>query len=452
MNYISNAIEIPDAIIKNSSISSNKQVFRLTQFCIILSFATMGFGDYFFGINVSTNVATLFIYLTLLIQILSKTLRLPKFLSIIYIFIIIQTFILNSNNISSTGSIKHFIGLVIFSLSLFSFVSVHRDRIINIVQTYYRLVIIIVSISIIQIIIFVFTGISIIPQNILSGHVITGSSSLVPEIFSVLPRAIGLSTEPAHYALIILPGVYIALLVLLNRSGNLGFKNKKTAFIILVGYILSFSLVAFLGLFLCFVSILAYERKSGFLIKSIFVSLFVGLVLVISLTPIGSKATSFIKLQNDISGHEYTGEDLSAFALVSNMMVAKEALKSSHFLGTGLNTHKDSYDKTIYKQFQISQVLMELNKEDAGSLFIRITSEFGIPGILSLIIFLIHYRLGRNFESSSIKTINAMCLVVLISYCARTGSYLSINFILFVALYYYSFRILKTENSLIIQT
>jgi hypothetical protein len=137
--------------------------------------------------------------------------------------------------------------------------------------------------------------------------------------------------------------------------------------------------------------------------------------------------------------YEYTTSDLTGFALVSNILVANEGVKKSHYLGTGLNTHKDTYESTIYSQFSISQVLVEVNKQDAGSLFIRLPSEFGIPGIFAFLLFLYHYKIGKRVKSSPIKTINLMSLVVLISYSARNGGYLLVQLWFFAALFYYTY-------------
>lgn len=88
---------------------------------------------------------------------------------------------------------------------------------------------------------------------------------------------------------------------------------------------------------------------------------------------------------------------------------------------------------------------MELNKADAGSLFIRLTSEFGIPGISAFIFFLFHYKLGKKYKQSSIKYVNSLCIVILITYASRNGGYLSIEFWLFFALYYYTFIISRNN-------
>lgn len=422
------------------------QVYKLTKLLIMLSLATMGFGNHLLGINIFTNVSTFFIYFTLVLQILTRTLHFPRILMSIYIYIFIQTYILNLNNITLYSSIKQFFGIILFSLALFSFVSEYRYRITNIVQAYYKLVLIITGISILQLVLFVLLKISFIPQNILSGINVTGNIYFVPEMFEMFPRAVGLYTEPAHFAIMTLPGVYIALMVLQRRTSDLQIHNKFIAWFILIGFVLSFSLVGYLGLILCLLSIFAGKLKKNILSKIVIVLFFIGVFYSITQTKLISKITSLPVMFTNIENYEYTSSDLTGFALASNIAVANKGLEKSNYLGTGLNTHMDTYEEVVYSIFSNSQVIMELNNEDAASLFIRIISEFGIPGILALLIFFYHFKLGRNIGPSSLKTINGMCLVVLISYSIRNGNYLGVNFMLFSALYYYSFKLIKEDS------
>lgn len=423
--------------------------FKFNLLCILFALATNGFGDTIFGINLGSNVTTIFIYIALLFQLITSNLRFPKILLTIFLYIILQTFVINYSTISFISSLKQFIGIVLFSISIFSFISVYRYRIVDIVRGYYTFTFILAIIAIIQLILFLLFGISIIPQNFISGSFTTGGvNEFNPEILDIFPRAISLSTEPAHYAILILPGVYLAILVLIDRGSEFGVQSKKGAWTILIGFILSFSLVGYFGLILCVISIFGGKLKGNFFIKGLLTLVFVGAFYFISQTNLSSKITSLPKMLSGINEYEYTSSDLTGFALVSNILVAKEGLLKSKYLGTGLNTHSETYTTSIYNQFSVSQVILELNKDDAGSLFIRLVSEFGIPGITCFIIFLFYYRLGNKTSNSVLKTINSLSLIILISYSARNGSYLSINFILFFAIYYYTYILVEIDSHL----
>lgn len=434
---IAAAPPLRESIWKNLSLKVH--AFDLILYCFILALATSGMGSNIFGFPLFTDVSTLFIYLALLIQYLSGNLRLPKILILIYAGIVVQTFLINLFHIPLASTVKHFLGLIVFSISTFSFVSVYRDRILKMAQVYYYFTFGLACLAILQTLLFVLLGFSFLPQSMISGKPISGGRfSFTPEILDSIPRAIGLSSEPAHFAILLLPGVFIALLVLVGKGEPLGILNKKIASAILVGFVLSFSLVGYFGLLLCLISIFSSNLK-GNTLQKVSIMLFIGgAFYFIAQTNLMSKVTTLPKMFTNVSGFQYTSSDLTGFALASNMIVAREGLISSHYLGTGINTHQQTYDRVIYRLFSNSQVVMELNKENAGSMFIRLPSEFGLPGLLAFVFFLYRHRLGKK-QKSALNYINSLCLVILISYSARNGSYLSTYLWLFLAIYYYTF-------------
>lgn len=420
--------------------------FYFTIICYISSFVSSGLGNTIFNHFVYTDVSTLFIYIAILFQISTKTLRVPRILSILYIYIFFQTFLFNIRSLGDISIIKQYLGLVIFSISLFSFISINRNRIVQIVIIYYRFVFGITCVAILQTILCVFFENRIILTNIVFGNIFSLRINLYePEILGIIPRAIGLSGEPGHFAILALPGVYIALLVLLGRGREFGLQNKISAWIIFIGFVLSFSIVGYFGLILSVVHILRYDIKKRYILKISVIICSISAFFILTQTSIFAKVDSLIMMLKDIKGYEYTTSDLTGYALVSNMIVAKEALKKSNYLGTGLNTHSYTYDAIIYNHFYSTQILMELNKIDAGSLFIRLTSEFGLPGIIAFLLFLFHYRLNKKIRSTPMKSINGMCLVILISYSVRNGGYLSQYLWLFAAIYYYTYLLQRKD-------
>jgi hypothetical protein len=160
---------------------------------------------------------------------------------------------------------------------------------------------------------------------------------------------------------------------------------------------------------------------------------------------IWSKLTSLVNISQAPTDFDYSGNDLSGFALVSNFFVAANALTGSHYLGTGLNTHQFNYDAYLPTIFSRSQVIMDLNREDAGSLYIRVASEFGIPGLFAMLWFLFAFKVRTGSQESPYRILNDMCLVFLLVYGARTGAYLDIRLWLFAAIYYYTYKMDCTE-------
>lgn len=426
----------------------DKLNYKITLTCFLIAFTTLGFGNHLFGVVLPTDVSTFLICIIFIIQLLSNSLQFSRLLLFTWLYIFFQTFILNWLYIDFQSSFKHFIGLVLFSVVSFSFLSRNRDKLNSIIQIYYKFCFYLVCLAIIQLFFFVAFDFSFLPQNIIAGSLVFGgSNSFVPEVFGIFPRAVGLSTEPASYVAILLPAVYIALNILIGNGKLFGVYNKTIAFIILLGFIISFSIVGYFGLVLCLVSIFRKRLKTNFFRSSLIILIFIGLGVFLLASPLGGKIYSFINVSQDITGADYTGNDATSFALLSNLMVAIKGLEISHFMGTGLNTHVITYDATINAIFLDSQILLELNKENAGALFIRIPSEFGLPGLIAFIWFLIHFKVKSDNIKTPFGAINSLCLTFLIMYSSRTGHYLSVLFMFFLAMYYYTYVLSKKQLS-----
>lgn len=430
--------------------TSRKIGFPFLITCYILAFATQGFGDFRIAF-INESFSTYFIYLAFIFQFVTRKLRFPKLLLGIYLYIFIQSYVFNLLNINIASSASHFLGFILFSLSIFSFLSVYRNRILDVVRIYYKFVFGVVCFVFLQTALFIFFGLSFKPQQILWGSVIANMNNpFVVAMLNFLPRAVGLSTEPTHYAIIILPGVYLALLVLIGKGSQLKLESKKIAVIILIGVILSFSLVGYFGLFLCLISIFASKSKGKLIVKAGLAVFFLAFIYIISSSSLMYKLNKLPTMFSEgIESYEYTTSDLSGFALASNLLVARESLKKSHYLGTGFNTHKDSYDREIYRIFSESQVIMELNRTGAGSLYIRILSEFGIPGILIFFYFIFHFWIRKAITASPLKYINNMSLMMIICYCTREESYINIYLSFFMALSYYTFISWRKKGTII---
>jgi hypothetical protein len=193
-------------------------LFKLQFLCFVSALFMDGFGNIIFGFVLPTNVSTIFIFLALIFQLTFGKFRIPVFLIIIYTYITIQTFVFNFSESLFSSSLVHFIGMVLYSVTAFSFVSAYRNLMLNMVQNYYKFCLIIACIAILQSIVFVVIGKSISLHQILGGPPMHEMSA---EIFGLLPRATGTASEPTTFATILMPGVYISLLVLAGR-GKIG--------------------------------------------------------------------------------------------------------------------------------------------------------------------------------------------------------------------------------------
>jgi len=412
-------------------------IFKAQLLLFLVALLMIGFGNDIFGVALPTNVSTICILLSLLVQLVSGVFRIQLFLMVIFTYVVIQTFLFNYDEALFFRSVVHFAGLILFSITIFSFISAYRYRIPYIIKMYYRFCFVIASMAIIQSIVFIVFNKTISFQYILNGP---QRPEMLPEIFGFFPRSPGIASEPATFAIILMPGMYLSLLVLMGRGQSLLLKSRMAAIVILIAFILTFSLVGYMGLILS-ILLLAIRSSSRVRLAAVFgaLSIVFGLVFLFSSTIIVTKLTGLYSMTKNPQEYTYTTNDLSGFALISNALVAREAVLRSYYLGMGLNTHESTYDETIDTLFDRSQIIYELNKKDAGSLFIRLISEFGVPGLLLLLFFILRYKLVKCVPGSKLSIINDMCFVVIICSCARSGNYFNIVFLLFSAIYLYSF-------------
>lgn len=117
--------------------------------------------------------------------------------------------------------------------------------------------------------------------------------------------------------------------------------------------------------------------------------------------------------------------NLSTYAILSNLYVALES--PFRLFGTGIGSHELNYNLVYISDFKY----YGLNSTDAYSCFIRIFSEFGIIGIIILIVFFI-----RHYNRKSL--INLSALSILFTLIIRGGHYVLYGTVFFVYLYFYS--------------
>jgi len=246
--------------------------------------------------------------------------------------------------------------------------------------------------------------------------------------------------EPAHFATVVLPAFfYYANNLISNR------KCKFETLVILVAILLANSSLGFIGLSFAVVFLI----KKPSLPKA---SAIVILLLVFSLSLY--KFNSGFKLRFDgtknalISGN-VEDVNLSAFALVSNFFVGIENFKGNVLFGGGLGSHVLAYNRHIaaikgadrFKDF-MGLNLIGLNSKDACSLFIRIMSELGVVGLISVFYFLIKFDVARPEGG---RTISKGALIYFLLKLMREGHYFPPEMYFFVMLYIFNYLEQKSQ-------
>ena len=146
--------------------------------------------------------------------------------------------------------------------------------------------------------------------------------------------------------------------------------------------------------------------------------------------------------------------NLSTFAIFSNFLVTKESLSNNPLIGSGIGTHALNYDKYIGIYFSEDNIWreMELNREDANSLMLRLLSETGIIGAALFLLFILHYSIPykehalANGNNYYLWMINNGILASIILRLVRFGNYTVLGFPFFLLLFIFSYRYYKINT------
>lgn len=242
--------------------------------------------------------------------------------------------------------------------------------------------------------------------------------------------------EPTHLGAVLSAAFFVSLYNII-RKDSYGL-TKFQSIVIIVVYLLSFSGLGQIGIFLSF----------------IFLALSFGLVrYVIILVPL--VIISFNYLYNNVdefktrfdSSFDLFVDDKefvlgethgSSFILYNNYLVAKENFKTNFLFGTGIGSHPTAFDKySIAKEIKVYG--FNLNSADANSMFLRLMSETGLfgLGIFFIIMIKCYVKRDRNNLSYHWLISNGILIMILLNFF-RQGHYFLNGFPFFIILYYYN--------------
>ena len=256
--------------------------------------------------------------------------------------------------------------------------------------------------------------------------------------------------EPSYIAFTFAPVVFLSLYNLFYRASY--HLSRTWSVLFVVSYVLTLSTVAFAGLF---VMILMLDLRRMTFQKYLFAGL--ATLLIFASSWLVYNFIEPVKLRIDDTWHGLRHGladvnvirklNLSSYAFLSNLYVTTESLKENPLTGSGLGTHANNYDRFIPEELKKRG---DLNREEANSLAFRLLSETGITGFVLFLVFLIRYRIRSgtgNGRSDLLWIINNGILVMIILCLIRNGHYTLQGRMLFLLLYYYSYRAIKHEQT-----
>ncbi len=247
------------------------------------------------------------------------------------------------------------------------------------------------------------------------------------KVNSILP-------EPAAFCYVMMPAFFVAVSSFLKN--NFKFLKKWQSWVIILSFLLSFSLVGYMGVVFSLALLFCNYGKVRHWIASA-VAILVLMFFSYNIGDLKMRIDDSINVITRKTSLETT--NLSTFALFSNALVAHESFKDNPVFGSGLGSHVVSYKRYIGKVVDVDKVRMFLNSEDANSLFLRLLSETGLFGILCFLWFISRFYLSkRNDRSDHLWLINNAILAMFFIRLIRAGHYFNGGFFFFFWIYYFT--------------
>jgi hypothetical protein len=263
-------------------------------------------------------------------------------------------------------------------------------------------------------------------------------------------------SEPANLGLSFSPAFFISLYTLFKNDEQ--FIKKTKAIVIILVFILSFSSLAYVGIFL---SIMFFAINFG-LIRYLFIAipvtiflfnvaynnatefkqrvdglkaLFIDDIMNKGVPKGETKAARGTRIRNIL-----TRMHGSSFVLYNNTHVVMENFKKNPLFGSGLGSQEIAFQN--YNLNYIIGGVYKFNVADANSMLLRIISEVGIMGILFTLIFVFKFYISKDLgvkEDDSYWLLANALLILIIAQLLRQGNYTFGGFFMYGWMYYYNF-------------
>jgi len=240
-------------------------------------------------------------------------------------------------------------------------------------------------------------------------------------------------SEPSYFAAVIGPAFFICVSNLFRKDKL--FLTKKQGFVVIVAYLLSFSSLGIIGIFM---TVLLLLLNFGFFRYAIvFVPTFYfGFNYAYDNIP---EFRDRFDGTFDIFSAQGANTDVhgSSFVLYNNYQIAVKNFEKNPLFGTGLGSHPIAFDRySLTLQTGVLQI--DFNKADANSMFLRLLSETGLYGTIFIIFYLIRFYLGRKRSvDDELWVISNATLLIILLFLFRQGHYFLNGFPFFLWLYYY---------------
>ncbi len=267
-------------------------------------------------------------------------------------------------------------------------------------------------------------------------------------------RVNSIMAEPFSLCLALMPAFFTALVSFVKNSFK--FLSKMRGLIIIISFILTFSLTGYLGIFFAILLLIYNCVKPKYVILCVLITILFA-VLSYNLNPeiqfrVKTLKRSYYILMGSETGGVIPGRPApsgqSSYTFMRNALVAFDVLRDNFAFGHGIGSHELSFNRYAEKTSLRKPAGMSiLNATDAGSLFLRLLSETGLFGLSIFFIFIFRCYVKKSADSTNYLWIISNAIFVLFFIrLLRQGSYVSEGFFFFFWLYYFAKKI-NHENT-----
>jgi len=208
--------------------------------------------------------------------------------------------------------------------------------------------------------------------------------------------------------------------------------TRRSAWIILAALVLTYSTMAFLGL----------------LIATSFILLLKGQIRTLILLPLAIGAFYFVgtripeineRIKGILNADQVAEQNVhgSSAILYNHAVISWENFQRNPLFGSGLGSHAAATKRFNSLAGTLNESYGEFNSTDASSMFLRITSELGLFGVIMTFYFLFsnYFRASANTSTPDqiiLKLVSAACLTTIILQLLRQGNFILNGFPFFV--------------------
>jgi len=269
------------------------------------------------------------------------------------------------------------------------------------------------------------------------------SRTVPPNVQSGILRVTSIMQEPSHFGNAMAPAMFVSILNIIRKKGH--FISKKMSCLIIISVLLSFSLVAYIGIAIAFILIMLNYRRVILICTSAIILFVSALVSYRYLPAIKMRVDQTVAVINGNIPLETA--NLSTFSFCSNGLVALRSFMNNPLFGAGLGSHPLSFDKYLPQTVNQDLISLSLNREDACSLFFRLISETGLLGVFLFFYFILRFYVSKGRDEYYWIISNSIaCLFVL--NLLRQGNYFYCNFIFFIWAYYFTSKNISESNTI----